>query len=482
MRRISFALLILFGVVTGAVLLAGTGLGITAGAAAGILVVGIVAVLGTSTDRLVYAAVGILVLTITWNGFRIGGGAFGDLLMAMAFAALVVSLVVERRWPVIPGWLALAGIGYALAGLLSGVFPASHALTNQIKLEQLSQAVVPGFLPPRSNTTFLIKFELAAVLLPLLVVAAGTTRARCSRLLDLWTIGCVINAAVGVLDIAGIHLAPHALAGTRSSGLTIHPNYLALTSLMGAPIAMIWVGRSRRWTWAGLISVLVLVGGVYASGSRDGIVTMVGLIVLTAFAVPRFRRAIAPALPLIAGGFAAIVTLVLLFTNLGNQILHQVRLGGNGVSAAASDMQRSNAAHVAFAQIRARPIQGVGFSVIEDAQVIYLQVLAAGGLIAGAAFVTYVGGVLRAAWRAWTLEPADEVVAATVVVIGWLINGIVDSQLADKYVYVVPGILIALAVTAVQDARARQQAAAPVPSGTVSAPARTAPAVPVVQL
>jgi hypothetical protein len=80
------------------------------------------------------------------------------------------------------------------------------------------------------------------------------------------------------------------------------------------------------------------------------------------------------------------------------------------------------------------------------------------------------------------LEPADEVVAATVVVIGWLINGIVDSQLADKYVYVVPGILIALAVTAVQDARARQQAAAPVPSGTVSAPARTAPAVPVVQL
>jgi O-antigen ligase len=283
------------------------------------------------------------------------------------------------------------------------------------------------------------------MLMPLLIAAAATTRSRIVRLLDVWTIGCVINAAVGVLDIAGFHLAPHAIAGSRSSGLTIHPNYLALTALMGTPPAMIWIGRSRRWTWAGAISVLLLIGGVYASGSRDGIVTVVFLIVVMAVAVPRFRRRLLPALPILLVGLGGAVALILMFTKAGNQILSHVRLGGNDVSAAGSDLQRTTAAHVAWVQIKARPLEGVGFSVIEDAQDIYLQVLAAGGLIAGVAFVSFVLGLFATARRAWRIAPRDEVVAATVCIVGWLVNGIFDSQLADKYLYVIPGLLIAMA-------------------------------------
>jgi hypothetical protein len=30
----------------------------------------------------------------------------------------------------------------------------------------------------------------------------------------------------------------------------------------------------------------------------------------------------------------------------------------------------------------------------------------------------------------------------------WLVNGVVDSQLADKYLYVVPGLLVALSYAA----------------------------------
>jgi hypothetical protein len=448
MRNVALGLLGLFAVVLCAVTVAGTGLGVAAGGAAGILVIGGVALLGTSTDRLMGGAVGILMLTITWNGFRAGGGAVGDLFLVAAFATVVVSLLVEHRWPVVPPWLAFAGITFLLAGLLAGIFPESHALSAQTNLEQESLAIIPGYLPARSNTSYLLKFEIAVVLTPLLIAAAATTRTRVIRLLDIWTIGCVINAAVGVLDIAGLHLAPHALAGHRSSGLTIHPNYLALTALMGTPTAMIWLGRSRRWTIAGAISVLLLIGGAYASGSRDGIVTVAGAIIVTAFAVPRFRRVLVPALPLLLGAVAAVFVLVLMFTKLGSTILQHIRLSGNDASASGSNLQRTTAAHVAFVQIGARPVEGVGFAVIEDAQDIYLQILAAGGVIAGVGFIAYVGGLLTSSWRAWRLTPRDEVVAVTVIVISWLVNGIFDSQLADKYVYVIPGILIAMAAGA----------------------------------
>ena len=78
---------------------------------------------------------------------------------------------------------------------------------------------------------------------------------------------------------------------------------------------------------------------------------------------------------------------VALFTKLGQEVIHQLRLGAGDTSAAGSDFQRGADAQLALAQIGARPIQGVGFSVITDAHVIYLQVLAAGGVIAMASFL-----------------------------------------------------------------------------------------------
>ena len=482
-RSTSLGLLTLFLVAGGGILLAGSGLGVAAGAAAGILVVGGVVLLGTSADRLMYVTVSILVLTITWNGIRVGGGAFGDVFMVMAFAAVVAYLVLERRSPRIPPWLMLAAIGFALAGLLSAIFPQNHALANRSLVQQEAVVLVPGYLPPRSDIAFLIKFELSAVLVPLLIATAATSRERCVRLLDLWTIGAVINAAVGVLDYAGIHVAPYAIAASRTSGLTIHPNYLALTAVMGTPTAMLWLGRSRRWTAAGIVAVLTLVGAVYASGSRDGIIAVIGVIAITGFAVPRFRRRVLPMLPILAATIALAVTLVLMFTKAGSHILHQVRLGGNDPSAAGSDIQRAADAHVAWLQIRTRPIEGVGFSVIEDAHDIYLQLLAAGGVIAMAAFIAYVGGLIASTRQALRPGPFDEVIAAMTGVVGWLANGIFDAQLGDKYLYVLPGLIMAMAWVATAEARSRSSDAVfkrPAPASRtrpVAVPQRGVPAL-----
>jgi hypothetical protein len=469
----------LFAVAASGVALAGAGVGPVAGAAAGILVVGAVALLGVSIDRIMWITVSVLVLTITWNGIRVGGGAFGDVFMVAAFASVVGYYLLEQRAPALPSWLVLAGIGFLLAGLLVVIFPPSLGLANRAVVQQESLLIVPGYLPPRSDPSFLAKFELSLVLIPVIVAAAATTRRRCRQLLDLWALGAFVNAAVAVADYAGIaHLAPDPITASRSSGLTIHPNYLALSAVMGIPAAMIWIGRSRRWTVAGVIAVATLLGGVYASGSRAGAVASAAAILLTALALPRFRQRALPLLP-----FAAMALLVLLtFTKLGSSIAHQVRLGGGDPSAAGSDAQRSQDAHLAIAQIRARPLEGVGFSVIQDAHDIYLQVLAAGGIVAMASFLVYLGGLARAARRAWVRAPRDEVVAALVTISMWLVNGVFDNQLADKYLYVIPGVLLGLSRLAAADAVSSDrvepapQAGAPAPPPVP--PARDAPAPP----
>jgi hypothetical protein len=452
---------------------------VVAGVAAGVAVLLGVAALGVSSDRVMWIAVSILVLTISWNGIRVGGGAFGDGFMLLAFASVAVHYTLVKRSPALPAWLLLAAIGFLLAAILVVIFPPNLGLANRAMVQQEALLITPGYLPPRSDINFLTKFELSAILVPLIVAAAATSRFRCRRLLDLWAIGAFVNAAVGVADYAGIaHLAPYPISADRSSGLTIHPNYLALTAVMGIPAAMIWIGRSRRWTAAGVITIATLLGGVYASGSRAGTVAAAAAVVLTGVMLPRFRRMIMPLLPI--AGMALLA--VLLFTKVGGQILHQLRLGGNSQSAAGSDAQRSQDARLALAQISTRPLEGVGFSVIQDAHDIYLQVLAAGGIIAMAAFLVYLGGLVRALRRAWAVAPRDEVVATVVTILMWLVNGLFDNQLADKYLYVMPGLLLGLsrlvatrsapAVQPLQRVQAARAGLAPAGPPLVAAPER----------
>jgi hypothetical protein len=153
---------------------------------------------------------------------------------------------------------------------------------------------------------------------------------------------------------------------------------------------------------------------------------------------------------------------VLLFTDNGRKILHQIRLG-SGSSTAGSDTQRSMDATVAFAQFKARPLTGVGFSVITDAHDIYLQLLAAGGIVALGAFGAFCGGLIGSARRALTGRQSDAVVAVAVAIVVWLVNGVFDNQLADKYLYVLPGVLYAMSRVAVARRRAAAADEAPAP-------------------
>jgi hypothetical protein len=415
----------------------------------------------SATDKIAYAAVGALVLTVNWNGIPLFGTPVADTVLVIAAAAVGFLVITERRSIPLSPWMFLAGTGLLFAALLNMTFPPdSHVLA----LERI-QATRPWTeLPPsdlvvaRSDLAALLKFELMLLVIPVILAITATTTQRCARLLDVWALATIISAAVAVVDFAGVaHLAANHVLEGRSSGLAIHPNYCAMSCVLGLPPALLWLGRSPRWTLAGLLGVTLLLAGVYASGSRAAAAVALPVLAATVLAVPRLRRSAGVALPL--AGMALILLFV--FTDTGNEIVHQVRLGA-GAETFGSDVERVAFRRVAEAQFESRPVQGVGFAVISDAHNIYVQLLAAGGLIALVSFALYLTGLMSFARRALRGEQREEATVAIVAILAWLVSGPFTNMVADKFLYVLPGLLFAMSLVASVPVRTtRSRAGAP---------------------
>ena len=442
-----------------------------------VVALGVVAVLAAfaifaiPVDQLGFAAVGLLLVVITWNGVRFGGGAIADPLLALAFLAVVAQLLATRRSPLVPVWLVAAAMGFTAAALLNVIFPPNSGLVNDTLLQYRTVAHplggTNGYLTAPSNLLVLVQVLIGFILIPLMIAAVATTPRRVDRLVDAWTISGTVNGAVGLVGLL--------TSGGRAAGLTIHPNYLALTCAMTVPTALLWVNRGGRWRLAGVVAVALILGGEYGSGSRSGAVAALLALVATVAALPRLRRGFGLTLPL--AGMAALA--VLLFTPTGKSVLSQLRFGGDvktQISVNGSDTQRSQLHHLALQQFESHPVQGIGFMVIEDAHDIYLQLLAAGGVIALLSFVVFAGGVIDSALRARAGPLRDSAWAAGIAFVVWLANGPFTAQLGDKYLYVVPGLVLAMYYVT-ETAGAREPAAAdPAEVGPqrplVSAPAR----------
>ncbi len=397
---------------------------------------------GHRLDRLAFGATALVVLFIPWDGIRLGGGSLVNAFLILAFVASVVLVIYQRRPVPLPGWMLLAGAGLLVSALLTIAFPPALKLKQASLIDLLQSAGLPYILGQRSDLSALAKWEIAWLILPAILMINGATRERCRLLLDLFALAAAISAIVGLLDVAGLHfLATRPIANSRSSGLTIHPNYLAFESALAVPVTLLWIGRGGRWTLGGVFASAALLGGVYSSGSRAAAVGAVLAVATTVIFVPRLRRLAGLMIPL--AGVAVVVLLA--FTNAGTQILHKVRLNPGNPTTVASNTTRNEAAHTALVQFRARPLEGVGFEVIEDAHNIYLQLLAAGGLITFAAFLVYCGGLGRAYLRAREGPLRDEATVIVASVLVWLVGGAFDNQLIDKFLYVMPGLLLAMA-------------------------------------
>lgn len=372
-----------------------------------------------------------------WNGIALGPARPGDVFTVLALAVLIAADI-GRPFPHLPRWTTY--FVAAIVGLtaLHAVMPTSpDFLSSRIVVDSRGML----FVETQSNGFVGVKFALGVLALTwMLSLASRDAPGSMFRAAVAFTLGTAASAAVAFGDIVlGTHLSSYS-TGTRASGLSIHPNFLAETAALSVPLAIWLAARSRP---AGRTLALVLVGvltlGTYSTGSRGGAVAFAVAVLLTLLLLPRLRRAM-PLLLLILGFLVTLAFVAI--PSLGTGVLHALRLE-NSTSAASSDLVRTLASQQATRDFQHSPVTGIGMQVAAEAQNVYLQTLAAGGLILCGAYVLY---LVFAATTAWQLRGDHDGITRPlfvgVVVVGLL--SFVENALTDRLAYFVPAVVAAL--------------------------------------
>ncbi len=387
-----------------------------------------------------FACLALSIALSTLNALRLTTFlGFGDPLLVLA-GVFVALRCLRPGLPrgAVPLWLPTAAVGILLAGLIA-------AFRGNVGADLLPALEFAGTL----------------LGLPVVALVLIDTPRRLERTVELWLIAASISALVGAADLAahlniGLRLtgADFVTYNHRAVGLTLHPNHLGLVSAMALPVALVRALRppapraGLSFTVRNLGYVLLLAVGLLVSGSRAGLIAVVAALV----ALPllqggghRFRRVLA--LPTLIVGLLGFVVLDgSLATSLG--IVTGSRLTGTAVGTSTSNDYRIAAYGKALHQFVDDPIVGQGFDVARVAHDIYFQLIQAGGIIALVAFLVFVFGAFRLRRQiergsAW-LPGSDLAVAFDASLIVWLVNGALQNELYDRYLYIPLGLLLAL--------------------------------------
>jgi O-antigen ligase len=386
---------------------------------------------------------------ICFGGLRFGDAiTASDALFVLAAGAAVIATLRRRALPVkVPVWLILAAGGLLAAGLLVELFPPSPPsrilLDRKVSLDELRQL---------SNLPVLARFLFALAVVPLLIAMAASSGARVWLLVDLWLAAVAVNCVVALADywgagigeaFTGSDYATH-VAGQpdRQPGLTTFPLELSLQSVMALPVvlARLSSGADRRGALLALLPLLIV--GLLLTGSRAGLLGATVGSVLILLLQRRPRWAVASAtffVALFAAGAVGVNAPLLQGAE---------RLSGGG-TAAVSDERRTLGWDQALADISNRPLLGYGFQFVRSAHSVYLQLLQAGGPLALVAFALFAGGVLRIAVRLGRgaegrSPPTALAQALGVGMLVWLLTGIVQNSIFDRFLYIPAGLLLGL--------------------------------------
>lgn len=416
--------------------------------------------------RLVGAVFLVLALgAISWNAVHIGPLEPGDALLLVAAFALAIDALRRRRAPWMPA-LMLCGAGLiAASALLTALAPPSASyLSGRVSFP--NPYVIYGLhsLTSDGDLVSLGKFLVALLLLPMIVQVMEPSRREIRVLAGAWAFSALISAGVAILDASGhTHISADLLGyvpgGGRQAGLSIQPNHLAVALILTTPVVLSWVrSASRVMRLVALPALLVLAAGVLLTSSRGGFVGLLIAAGLTIILVPELRpspRVLAVVLPL--GGMALLGLGASLLPELATQSRLAAGLGD------LSDAQRALLQTQAIADFSVSPIHGIGFDHVDEAHQVFLQLLAAGGVIGLLGYATYWIGVLRTGLFARRLDPN---IASVLLVssLCFLALNLVENQVTDRYVYVPAALIVGLAALrrrAAESSPARVRTAAP---------------------
>jgi hypothetical protein len=374
------------------------------------------------------------------NNVRISSSlTVGDGLLVAALVVVCIERAMQRT-VAIPGMAGLlAAIVMIVGGGLLGSFFASSL-----------SASVSG----------LFKFGAATIILPVLF---GLWRPDLRKLRAVsW--GIVLGSTVS--DIAGILFIRTV---GRAQGLSLHPNHLALASVMAVGIGLGLAyssGFRGRLVLAGALPILMT--GTLLSGSRSGLVAEVLVVAFIAL-LTHDRKLILSAL-----GAAAVISAVVGLGLVGHSGTSSIGrlLGGGG--AAESNQERSLTISAAIHTIVRHPVTGGGFELALSTHEIILEVAATAGIfgVVGLGLAGWL--VVRPTWVRyhWGTQrrhgPGDPLlIGAMAAVGGFYANGIFGNQLYDRYIWIVFVLAASLAHELfLEDRRSRQPAGPAAPAGT----------------
>ncbi len=387
-------------------------------------------------DRVALLLMSLAMLTMTLNGVRAGGSmAASDVFLVLAMAAAAPSLFYRQlaRPMMLPLWLVVPAFVLVVVGLVAQVF-----LGDQLV-----------------SLVGLLRLVAALLLVPLAVGMIGGTQRSIVWLVDLWIVSAMINAGVAIVDY-GLHTGigfavTHVVSEGRSTGLTTHSNHLGVAMCMTTPLilARMTIAGTRILRLAFFLALCAAGLAVLATGSRGALVGFALAAALGTFMLPREMIMKTFKWLLIAG----LAGLVLAAAAFREDALNSVeRVLGTAEDAALSvdesDAERKEARDTGIAQFTSHPLFGAGLANAQDAHLIYLQMAASSGLIGLIAFLSFFAGSIGASRKRarapdLPLEVRAIVAGAGASVAVWAVLGLVENQIADRYLYVPSGLVVA---------------------------------------
>jgi MFS family permease len=392
--------------------------------------------------------------TATWGGIYLGGIQIADIFLFLAFIVAMAMVVFGTLRFAVPWWLwaPAVAIFVGFSALIYSPIPAAyfgpryeHVLYSPFS--GWSDTGPPGGL----KSAFWI---VALLVVPIAAIACTALDSRVPKWIVAWFLaGVAVSGLIALTDLTSLtHISRNLTLATlrtgyqfdnhRETGLTDHPNTLGLACTIAVPFAVHFISESRR-RWLPCIALVLLCGGVVASGSRGAQMVFPAAVLVAILVSPHKKK--------VVGWLAVTLTAAVLggltaLTQLAPRILDKLFRFDESRASVFSNDERALLHAQAWNDFKHYPIFGIGMKHIGEAHDIYLQMMSAGGSILVAGMLIYWFGTLRTCWMA---KRNGEALGAYLMlsVIALLVIGVLENQLTDRFLYYTIGCAAALAAT-----------------------------------
>ena len=356
--------------------------------------------------------------------------SLSDVLLLVGVGCLL-PVVMGRRWSLDP-WFVAAVTGLSLTAILTS------ALSDE----------------PLASLNSVLRLVIGAMLLPIAFMIWRPGASMVVVFAWAYLLGNVANFLASFTQGVG--------DGGRRIGFSTHPNIMGLCAMLAIGVAIVlWEVMPRFWGVVALGAATLCAGGVWVSGSRAALLAVVAMLLL----YPVVSRSVLTAVTLF--GLSLPVIFVAAQAILAGEDSSDNAFGRllGGGSASYSDLDRRMLADVARAQFEAHPVIGAGLADIYAAHNIYLQIVAAVGVVGLAFFVAMLASVLL---RCLSID--RRFLLLILPCFGYVMIGAITTILWDRFVWCVLALPFLLPLMRDQDD------ADPEVDGAVQEPADTSPA------